>query len=486
MSFSPKLNWKIILKIIGFLLMVEGIFMFFGIPFAFSNCENKCYSLLYSGIITFAVGLGIWIIFRKAKKNIGRRDGYIIVSISWIIISLFGTLPYLISGVIPNFTSAFFETISGFTTTGASVITDIESVPHGILFWRSTTQWMGGMGIIVLSLAILPLLGIGGMQLFVAEMPGITPDKLHPRITQTAKRLWLIYILFTAVEMVLLMVGGMDIFDAINHAFATMATGGFSTKNSSAAEFSPFIQYVIIIFMFLAGTNFTLHYFALKGKFSNLWKNEEYRYYVLFSVGITLGIAILWMIFDQGNFEKIFRDSLFQVVSITTTTGFVSSDYQAWPGFLWIFIFVLMFIGGSAGSTGGGIKIARHILLIKNGNAEFKRAIHPQAIIPVKFNGKAVSSDIIFMVMAFFLLYITIFFFGTIVMTFFGLDFKTAVGATIASLGNIGPGIGNVGPVDNFAQIPDGGKWVLSFLMLFGRLELFTVLIIFTPSFWRK
>lgn len=486
MSYSAKLNWKIILNIIGFLLMIEGIFMLFGVPFAISKCENKCYSLIYSGIITFVAGFSIWLAFRKTKKNIGKRDGYIIVALSWIIISLFGTLPYMISGVIPDFTSAFFETISGFTTTGATILTDIESVPRGILFWRSTTHWMGGMGIIVLSLAILPLLGIGGMQLFVAEMPGITPDKLHPRITQTAKRLWFIYILLTFVETLLLLAGGLDLFDSINHAFATMATGGFSTKNTSVSGFSPYLQYVLIIFMFLAGTNFTLHYFALKGKFKNIWKNEEYRFYVFLTVIVTFIIAILWMILKPGNVESTFRDSLFQVVSILTTTGFVSSNYQAWPSFLWIFLFILMFIGGSAGSTGGGIKIARLLLLVKNGNAEFKRAIHPQAVIPVKFNGKSVSSEIIFMVMAFFLLYITIFFIGTVVMTFFGLDFKTAVGASIASLGNIGPGIGNVGPVDNFAWIPAGGKWVLSFLMLFGRLELFTVLIVFTPSFWRK
>ncbi|MCD4684177.1 MAG: TrkH family potassium uptake protein, partial [Bacteroidales bacterium] len=258
-----KINFKIILNIIGFLLILEGCFMFTGVPFSLYYCGNKCYSLIISGLITLVSGGVLWFFARGAQKIIGRREGYIIVSLSWIIISLFGTLPYIISGAIPEFTNAFFETISGFTTTGASVLTDIEVIPKGILYWRSITQWLGGMGIIVLSIAILPLLGIGGMQLFVAEMPGITPDKLHPRITQTAKRLWMIYIFFTFIETMLLMLGGMSFFDSINHAFTTMSTGGFSTQNASVANYSIFIQYVIIIFMFLAGTNFTLHYFAL-------------------------------------------------------------------------------------------------------------------------------------------------------------------------------------------------------------------------------
>ncbi|MEZ5197538.1 MAG: potassium transporter TrkG [Bacteroidales bacterium] len=482
-----KINFKIILNIIGFLLIIEGLFMFLGIPFSYYYCESKCHSLIVSGLITSVSGAILWFYTRNARKNIGRREGYLIVSLSWIVISLFGSLPYIISGAIPNLTDAFFETVSGFTTTGASILTDIESVPKGILFWRSTTHWIGGMGIIVLSIAVLPLLGIGGMQLFVAEMPGITPDKLHPRITDTAKRLWMIYISFTFLETILLIVGGMSLFDALNHSFATMATGGFSTQNASVANNSAFIQYIIIVFMFLAGTNFTLHYFALHLKFRNILKNEEFRYYLFFSVLITLLITIIWMFYgSHGSLEKTFRDSLFQVVSITTTTGFVSSDYLLWPGFLWFLIFLLMFIGGSAGSTAGGIKVARHILLLKNSAVELKRSIHPQAVIPVKFNGRAVPQDIIFKVMAFFLIYITIFFAGTFFMVLVGLDFESAIGSTIATLGNIGPGIGHVGPVDNYSWIPDIGKWFLTFLMLLGRLELFTILLIFSGSFWKK
>ncbi|MDZ7743023.1 MAG: potassium transporter TrkG [Bacteroidota bacterium] len=376
--------------------------------------------------------------------------------------------------------------MSGFTTTGASILTDIESVPRGILFWRSLTHWIGGMGIIVLSVAILPVLGIGGMQLFVAEMPGIQPDKLHPRITQTAKRLWGVYLLLTVAETLLLLGGGMDLFNALCHTFGTVATGGFSTQNASIANYSPFIQYVIIIFMILAGTNFTLHYFALHGRFGRVWKNEEFRKYIYLFFIVTAILTVSLILLRHEEFELAFRESLFQVVSIVTTTGYVSADYLLWPGILWMVIFLLMFVGGSAGSTGGGIKVVRQLLLFKNSGMELKRLVHPNALIPVRLNGKAVNQEIIFKVMAFFLIYIIIFALGTLVMSMLGLDFETAIGASVATLGNIGPGIGDVGPTGNYAAIPLFGKWFLSFLMLLGRLELFTVLIILTPAFWKK
>lgn len=486
MSRFSKINWKIIIQILGFLLIIEGLFMFTGMPFSMYYCEEKCLSLLYSGLITLSSGSLIWLFTRKAPRNIGKREGYIIVSLAWVVISLFGTLPYLISNSIPNFTNAFFETISGFTTTGASILTDIESVPKGILFWRSMTHWIGGMGIIVLSVAILPLLGIGGMQLFVAEMPGITPDKLHPRITETAKRLWIIYVSLTFIETILLKLGGLNLFDALCHSFGTVSTGGFSTKNASVSEFSSYIQYVIIIFMLLSGTNFTLHYLGLHGRFKDIWRNEEFRYYILFTFGFVIVIGVFLAIYSNRAIEEAFRDALFQVVAIVTTTGFVTSDYLSWPVSLWIIIFLLMFIGGSAGSTGGGIKIARQILLLKNSALEFKRMIHPQAVIPIRFSGKAVSPEIMHLVMAFFLFYILIFFAGTFVLTLLGLDFDTAIGTSIASIGNIGPGIGGVGPIENYSGLPTAAKWISTFLMLLGRLELFTILILFSPSFWKK
>jgi trk system potassium uptake protein TrkH len=487
MSAVLDINVKMIFRTLGALLLIEGAFMLLCLPISFFYCKDNCLALLYSGLITGIIGGIVFFLTRKnVKQHIGKRDGYIIVSMTWIVISLFGTLPFLISGTIPSFTDAFFETMSGFTTTGASILTDIESLPRGILFWRSMTHWIGGMGIIVLSVAILPALGIGGMQLYAAEMPGPTKDKLHPRITQTAKRLWGIYVLFTIVETVLLMTGGMDIFDALCHTFGTLATGGFSTQNTSIAGYSPYIQYVIIIFMILAGTNFTLHYMALNGRIRRVFKNEEFRYYIILiaitGLVITLGLALS----SDLAFSEAFRKSLFQVVSILTTTGYVTDDYTLWPVAMWFIIFLLMFIGGMAGSTGGGVKIVRHLLLFKNSALELKRVIHSHAIIPVRLSGKIVPQDIIYKIMAFFLIYFIIFGIGSLVMTFLGLDFRTAIGSTIATLGNIGPGLGDVGPVGNYASMPVFGKWFLSFLMLLGRLELFTVLILLSPSFWRK
>ncbi len=474
-----------IIKVLGILLLVEGLFMLTGIPFAL-HYHEPVYPLLISGIITVGIGLlGWWATLKKVNLNIGKRDGFLIVTLAWLTISLFGTLPYLFSESIHTFTNAFFETISGFTTTGSSILNEIEIIPKNILYWRALTHWIGGMGIIVLTVAILPFLGVGGMQLFVAEMPGITPDKLHPRITGTAKRFWGIYVMLTALEIILLSLGGMNFFDSLCHSFATMATGGFSTSNTSIAGFSPYIQYVIAFFMILAGTNFTLHYFALHLKIKKLFYNEEYRVYLgliaVFSVVLTLGLIV----FMNEGLAPAFRHALFTVSSILTTTGFVNSNYIVWPSYMWMLVFALMFFGGMAGSTGGGVKIIRHILLIKNSKLELKRSLHPHAVIPVKYNGKSVSQPIIFNVMAFFLLYLFFFALGTFILGVLGLDFETAIGASIASLGNIGPGIGGVGPVENYAFIPDAGKWMLSFLMVMGRLELFTVLVIFSPAFWK-
>ncbi len=487
MSGIFDINLKIIFRTLGALLLIEGIFMLACIPMSVLYCHEKCYALLISGLITAAVGGVVLLLTKKnLKKNIGKREGYIIVSTTWIVISLFGTLPFMLSGAIPSFTDAFFETISGFTTTGASILTDIEALPKGILFWRSMTHWVGGMGIIVLSVAILPALGIGGMQLYAAEMPGPTKDKLHPRITQTAKRLWGIYVLFTIVETILLMSGGMDLFDALCHTFGTVATGGFSTQNTSVAGYSPFIQYVIIFFMILAGTNFTLHYMALHGKIRKVWQNEEFRNFIYLIVFTGLAITFTLTFTSDLPFGTAFRKSLFQVVSIITTTGYITDNYLLWPGSMWFIIFLLMFVGGMAGSTAGGIKVMRQLLLFKNSALELKRLIHPQAIIPVRLSGKPVSQEIIYKIMAFFLIYIFIFAFGALVMTLLGLDYQSAIGASIATLGNIGPGLGQVGPVGNYAAIPVFGKWFLSLLMLLGRLELFTVLILISPTFWRK
>jgi len=481
------INKKIIFQVMGLLLLIEGFFLGISSLVSLYYGQYDFVALVVTTAICFSVGITLRFLTNKADKNIGKREGYIIVSLVWVIFSLFGAFPFVFSGAIPSYTDAFFETMSGFTTTGASILNDIEAMPKGLLFWRSLTQWLGGMGIIVLSIAILPMFGIGGMQLFVAEVPGPTPDKLHPRIKETAKRLWGIYILFTLSEVILLKLGGMNWFDAVNHSFTTMATGGYSTKQASIAHFnSPFIHYVIIVFMFLAGTNFTLSYFALHFKFGKVFKNEEFRYYLGFIILFTVAITFALWYFEGYNPEKSFRDSLFQVVSIITTTGYVTANYLKWMPFVIVMIFALMFFGGSAGSTGGSIKIVRVTLLLKNSYQELKRIIHPNAIIPVRINGKSVPPQIISNILAFVVFYMLISIISTIVISALGYDLETSLGAVAATLGNIGPGLGLVGPVENYAHIPIFGKWFLSFLMLIGRLELFTVLVLFSPAFWKK
>lgn len=467
--------------------MLIGLAMLTGIPFSIYYGDDDIRALLISGLITFAVGFITWLFTRGDTTEIDKREGYVIVSLGWISMSVFGSLPFIIHGAIPDYTNAFFETISGFTTTGATILTDIEALPHGLLFWRSLTQWLGGMGIIVLSLAILPILGIGGMQLFIAEAPGPTKDKIHPRIQETAKRLWGIYFILTLSQVIFLMIGGLNLFDSLNHAFTTMATGGFSTKNSSIAYYnSPFVQYVFILFMFFAGTNFTIHYLALHKKFGFFKINSEFKFYLFITLLSALVVMIIHLPYQSLKFEESFRQSLFHVVSLITTTGFTTSDYENWAPYSRMIFFALLFIGGCAGSTGGGIKVIRHFILYKNSLLELKRLVHPRAVIPVRVNGKAVNPEIISVVQAFFILYILIFVFTSIIVSLLGLDFASAAGAVAACLGNIGPGIGIVGPAGNFAALPDLVKWILSALMLIGRLELFTVLIIFSSAFWKK
>ena len=481
------IHFSVIFGIIGFLLIIEGIFMLTGIPFSLYYGDNDVFALLLSGVGASVIGSLMFFPNRKKGKEIRKKEGYLVVSLGWIVMSVFGAIPFVIHGSIPSFTDAFFETMSGFTTTGASILNDIESVPHGLLYWRSLTQWLGGMGIIVLSLAILPILGIGGMQLFVAEVPGPSKDKIHPRIKETAKRLWGIYAIFTALETLLLLIGGMNLFDAVNHSFTTMATGGFSTRQASIAAYdNPFIHYVIIIFMFAAGMNFTLHYYLLHAKFKKVTLNDEFMFYFKIILVASLVIAAVHIVTDYAGVEKSFRDSVFQVVSIVTTTGYVTADYELWGSFFQILFFLLLFTGGCAGSTGGGIKMVRHLILLRNSLGELRRLIHPRAVIPVRFNKLSVSPENVSNIQAFFLFYVSIFVVGTLSMSLLGLDFLTSVGSVATSLGNVGPAIGSVGPSYNFAHIPDAGKWILSSLMLLGRLELFTVLIIFSKSFWKK
>ncbi len=484
----------------GLLLVCNGGFMLLATLVSFLYHDGVTIKMALAAMLTIFTGLSFMFFTREHQKDLGKREGYIVVTFGWVFMSFSGTLPYLFSESIPYFTNAFFETMSGYTTTGASILDDIEIMPKGILFWRSLTHWIGGMGIIVLAIAILPLLGIGGMQLFSAEAPGPSADKLHPRITDTAKRLWLIYVGYTIAETILLKLAGMNFFDAINHAMSTLSTGGFSTKNASAAHWNdnPVIQWIIILFMFLAGANFVLSYFAFKGRVQKVLHDEEFRYYASYVLGFSVIVA-LFIYFQAdpanstidhpmvwGKAESSFRHAIFQVLAVVTTTGFVSADYTMWTPFLTVLFFGLMFSGGSAGSTSGGIKVVRHIITIKNGFLEFKRTLHPNAVLPVRYNTRAVTREIVFTILGFFILYMLSFIIGALVFGLMGLDFQTAIGGAATSLGNVGPGLGQLSPVNNFNSLPDVGKWWCSFLMLIGRLELFTVLILFTPFFWRN
>lgn len=480
-----------VIHVLGLLIGISGLAMLLALPFSFYFASGDHEAILLAGLSAMALGGIIWWLSRKGKGiELKKRDGYLIVTMGWLVMSAIGALPYVIGGAIPSYTDAFFETISGFTTTGASILgQNIEDLPAGLHFWRAMTHWIGGMGIIVLTIAILPLLGIGGMQLYAAEVPGPTPDKLTPRVKETAKRLWIVYVSLTIMEALILWVADMEFFDAICHSMSTLSTGGFSTKQASMGHYSAFSQYVVTIFMYIAGTNFALTFAALRGKPITLWKNEEFRWYTYIVLGLILLVTTVVYVREGAEigFEQSFRDSAFQVLSIITTTGFGTADYTSWGPFLMVLFFLLMFHGACAGSTSGGMKVVRVLVITKNSYLELKRQIFQKAILPVRFNRKAINPEVVSKMVTFFLIFILLFVLGTLVMSAMGLDFMSAMGSVAATLGNIGPGIGIVGPADslNFAQIPDVGKWFLSFLMLLGRLELFTVLLVFTPFFWR-
>ena len=455
-----------------------------------------------SAIIIISIGLILMLSNKNNIRQINKKDGYLIVTVGWLTMIFSGMLPYYMTDSISSFSNLIFESMSGYTATGSTIINDVESLPKSVVFWRSMTHWLGGMGIIVLAIAILPLLGIGGMQLFSAEAPGsgISGDKIHPRISATAKRLWYIYVGLTFVETLALNFAGMSIFDAINHSMSNIATGGFSTKNNSLAYWNsiPEIQYIIIFFMILAGTNYLLIYSAFIGKFKKLFNNTEFIWYLSFiAVFVLVTTLVLFFNVDlsntefdhpeiYGKFESSFRHAFFQIVAVITTTGFVTGDFAGWTPFLTMLFFGLMFIGASSGSTSGGIKISRHLILIKNGFLEFKKALHPNAVLPLRYNHSVVKKAVIVNILAFFMLYLILFIIGAGVLSTQGLDFSSAVGGSAASLGNVGPAIGSLGPSLTYEGLSAFAKIWCSFLMLVGRLELFTFLIIFTPYFWRK
>ncbi len=477
---------QLVINILGFLLIFLAGSMLLPIPFSIYYGDGDYLYFLISAFITFVTGFISFKLTRR-ERDVRAREGFAIVTLGWTSFSIFGCLPFIFSGTIPGVTDAFFETMSGFTTTGATILNDIEQLPHGLLFWRSLTHWMGGMGIIVLSLAILPLLGVGGMQLFKAEVPGPVPDKLTPRVTETAKILWGVYVLISALETILLMFGGMNLFEALCHTFGTMATGGFSTRNASIGYYdNAYVQYVIIFFMLVAGTNFSLHFRFLKREIGAYHRNKEFLFFIGLVAGATILIGIDTMIGHFDQWETALRNTLFQVVSILTTTGYGTADYEQWSFSSQYVLFLLMFIGGCAGSTGGGMKVIRLYILIQFVRMEVKRLLHPSAVIPVRVGTHVIPREIVTHVIGFLALMVGLFITGVLLMTLLGLDLVSALGAVAASLGNIGPGLGSVGPTDNYAHIPVAGKWILTFFMLAGRLEIYTVLILFAPSFWKK
>lgn len=482
------INTKMIARIMGALFFIETGFLLICSLIALYYNEPDIPAFLYASVITAAAGTIVSLFAKNAEKKLSRRDGYVIVSFAWIFFSLFGMLPYYISGYIPNITDAFFETMSGFTTTGASILDNIESLPHGLLFWRSMTQWIGGLGIIFFTIAVLPIFGMGGVQLFAAEATGPTHDKVHPRIGVTAKWIWSIYLGLTLSEVFLLLLGGMDMFDSVCHSLTTVSTGGYSTKQDSIAAFhSPYLEYVITLFMFLGGINFTLLYLLfLKGNFKRMFCDTEFHWY-MGTVGFFTAFIMATLLLTSSNgIEESFRKAVFQVVSIQTSTGFISSDYMTWHPVLWVLVCIIMYFGACAGSTTGGMKCIRIAIMSRVVKNEFKRIIHPNAVLPVRINRQVISSTTKSAILAFTFLYIAIIFISWLILMAAGVGFAEAYSVAISSLGNIGPGIGECGPSHSWSALPDIAKWLSALLMLIGRLELFTVLLLFTPGFWKK
>lgn len=476
-----------IVRIIGFLLLIETCLFLCCCGVSLIYGEHDLQSFLLSAVLTTGIGLVMLTVGRGAEKQLGRRDGYVIVSAAWIAFSLFGMLPFYLSGHIPSVTNAFFETMSGFSSTGATILDDIESLPHGLLFWRSMTQWIGGLGIVFFTIAVLPIFGVGGIQVFAAETSGPTYAKVHPRIGITAKWIWSIYTGLTAIEVVLLLLGGMNLFDSICHSFATTGTGGYSTKQASIAYYnSPYIEYVISIFMLLSGINFTLLLLFVSGKMRKLFGDMELRWYATSVALFTGAIAVILYYTSSMGAEEAFRKSLFQVASLHTSTGFATADYMTWVPIAWGMLTVIMIMGACAGSTTGGMKCIRLVILAKVSRNEFKHITHPNAVLPVRVNKQVLSPSIKSTVLAFTFLYAVIIIISVLLMMGMGVGMTESIGTVISSIGNMGPGLGLCGPAYSWNALPDLSKWLLAFLMLLGRLEIFTVLLLFNSDFWRK
>lgn len=477
------INYKNILHVLGISLLLESMFMLVIVPISWYYHETCGAQIIAAFGVTFITGAIMALLTTKHHQSrFTLRESFVLIPHIWIIVPLFGTLPYLFTHSIPNFINATFESYSGFTTTGSSILADIEALPKSILFWRALTHWLGGLGIIVLVVAIMRHLKIGGSHLMAVEGSLLGVDKIKPRLIDVAKQLWLIYLILTVAETVLLMISGMDLFDASTHSFATVATGGFSTKNASIIGMSPQIQYIITIFMILSGVNFSLHFFAFSGNYKKVFRDEEFKTYILIILITTLLISL-----DIKNlyhtYEEAFRHSFFQVASILTCTGFASADYELWPSFSHMALFIIMFIGASVGSTGGGIKVARVVIIFKSAQLIFKKLIRPNTVSLCRYNNAKINDIVIKSVFAFVSIYVLTFIVGTLILCLAGNDLPTSAGGVVTTLGGIGPGFGQVGPTENFMGLNDFSKIYLSANMLLGRLEILSVLVLFHPAF---
>jgi trk system potassium uptake protein TrkH len=482
------MNFKVIIHLTGSVLVIISAFMLSGVIVSVIYDQPDLLAMSLSVFITLVSGLIMHFATKSNKKEPMRhRDVFGSVTICWLTVSLFGALPYILSGTFDSFTNAYFEAVSGFTTTGATVITDIEAMPLGVLFWRHMTQWIGGMGIILFALAVLPFLGSGGLQLFKAEAPEITVDRLRPRIIDTAKVLWYIYAFFTFIAFLLYLSGGMSVYDALCHALTTLATGGFSTKNASLAHFdSRYIEGVATLLMFMAGVNYSLYFSAFKGKLGRFWESSEFRFYI--GVTFTAIALITWSELGETyqGIGQALRFASFQAVSITTGTGYTTADYEGWRHFSQILLVILMFFGGMIGSTSGGMKQVRVLLMLKQGYRELYQLIHPHAVTTVKLDNKPYSKELLGSIWGFLFLFLMMCVLGTLALSAMGIDYITSVSTVISAMSNVGPALGQAGPTENYFGLPTAAKWVLAFLMLVGRLEVYTVIILFVPHFWKK
>ena len=481
------INYKAIIRVIGNLLLLETVMLLLSTGVSAYYQDSALLSLFITTCITGVIGSFMTFFCRKSPNVFTRRDGYIMVTCSWVAFALFGMLPFYIQGHIPSVTNAFFEAMSGITSTGATILDDIDSMPNGLLFWRSITQWFGGLGIIMFTIALLPFLGVSGLQMFAAEVSGPTHNKVTPRIGITARWIWVIYVGLTTILFILLMLGGMGGFDSICHAFTAIGTGGFSTHQESIAYFhSSYIEYVIIIFMFVSGMNYSLLILFVSSRFKRALKDSELKWYALTVVVFTLAFTVMLWSSQDIESEDAFRESLFQVVSLQTSTGYSTCDYMTWPSALWGMLLLIMLVGACAGSTSGGLKCIRVHVLFKVMMNEFKHILHPNAVLPIRLDKQVVPQSLLSTVMAFCFIYFCLIFGSSIFLSAIGIDFMEAIGCSVSAIGNMGPALGSYGPSGTWNSMPDAGKWLMSFLMLLGRLEVFTVILLFTPNFWKR